>query len=61
MDDRETIIETGDGGAGAIVIGLVLVVLLVVGLIYYFGTNHRGETIEVPMPRVAVGVTPAGQ
>ena len=62
MVDRETIIETGDGGAGGIVAGLLIVALLVVGFFFFFGTNNSGrQTIDIDVPAVTVDVTPDGQ
>lgn len=61
MADRETIIETGDGGAAAIVAGLLVVALLVVGFFFYFGINGSSKTIDIDVPKVTVDVTPDGQ
>lgn len=62
MADRETIIETGDGGAAGIVAGLLVVALLVVGFFFFFGMNHSGsQTIDLDVPAVTVNVTPDGQ
>ena len=62
MVDRETIIETGDGGAAGIVAGLLVVALIVVGFFFYFGTNNSGsQTIDLDVPAVTVNVTPDGQ
>ena len=62
MVDRETIIETGDGGAAAIVAGMVFVALIVVGLFFFYGiTRETGQTISVEAPKVTVNVTPSGQ
>jgi hypothetical protein len=62
MADRETFIETGDGGAAGIVAGLLIVALVVVGLFFFFGTNHSGgRTIDLDVPAVTVNVTPDGQ
>ncbi|MEO7222286.1 MAG: hypothetical protein ABIY37_07420 [Devosia sp.] len=62
MADRETIIETGDGGAAGIVAGLVIVALLVVGFFFFFVWNKSGsQTIDVDIPAVTVDVTPDGQ
>lgn len=62
MVDRETIIETGDGGAAGIVAGLSIVALIVVGFFFYFGTNNSGsQTIDLDVPAVTVDVTPDGQ
>ncbi len=59
MVDRETIIETGDGGAAAIVAGLLIVAMLVVGFFFFFGMNNSGrQTIDVDIPAVTVSVTP---
>ncbi len=60
MADRETIIETGDGGAAAIVAGLLVVALIVVGFFFFFGINHSaaGRTITLDAPKVTVNVTP---
>jgi hypothetical protein len=56
MDDRNTFSDAGDGGAGAIVAGLVVVVLLVVGFFYFFGAPQRGEIVDVSLPKLAAGV-----
>ncbi|MBN9348900.1 MAG: hypothetical protein J0I48_22310 [Devosia sp.] len=62
MADRETIIETGDGGAAGIVAGLLVVALAVVGLFFFFGMNRPGsQTIDLDVPAVTVNVTPDGQ
>ena len=62
MADRETIIDTGDGGAAGIVAGLLVVALVVVGFFFYFGTMNGGsQTIDIDVPAVTVGVTPDGQ
>jgi hypothetical protein len=62
MVDRETIIETGDGGAAGIVAGLLVVALVVVGLFFFFGTSRNGsQTIDIDVPAVTVDVTPDGQ
>lgn len=62
MVDRETIIETGDGGAAGIVAGLLIVALVVVGLFFFFGTSHSGsQTIDLDIPAVTLKVTPDGQ
>jgi hypothetical protein len=62
MVDRETIIETGDGGAAGIVAGLLIVALLVVGFFFFFGMNRSGsQTVDLDVPAVTVDVTPDGQ
>ena len=62
MVDRETIIESGDGGAAGIVAGLLIVALIVVGIFFFFGTNNSGsKTIDLDVPAVTVNVTPDGQ
>ena len=62
MVDRETIIETGDGGAAGIVAGLLIVALLVVGFFFFFGLNRSSsQTIDIDVPAVTVDVTPDGQ
>jgi hypothetical protein len=62
MADRETIIETGDGGAAGIVAGLLVVALLVVGFFFLFGVNNSGsQTIDVDVPAVTIDVVPDGQ
>jgi hypothetical protein len=59
MVDRETIIETGDGGAAAIVAGLLVVALIIVGFFFFFGINQpSGRTITLDTPKVTVNVTP---
>lgn len=62
MADRETIIETGDGGAAGIVAGLVVVALVVVGLFFFSGVNNSGrQTIDLDVPALAGNVTSDGQ
>lgn len=62
MTDRETIIETGDGGAAGIVAGLLVVALVVVGFFFFFSMNRSGmQTIDIDVPAVSVKVTPDGQ
>lgn len=63
MADRETIIETGDGGAAGVVAGLLVVVAVVVALFVFFGMNNAngGRTIDIDVPAVTVDVTPDGQ
>lgn len=62
MVDRETIIETGDGGAAGIVAGLLIVALVVVGLFFFFGSSRSGsQTIDLDIPAVTLKVTPDGQ
>jgi hypothetical protein len=62
MADRETIIETGDGGAAGIIAGLIVVALIVIGFFFYFGVNGGGsQTIDLDVPAVTIDVTPDGQ
>jgi hypothetical protein len=62
MADRETIIETGDGGAAGVVAGLLIVALIVVGFFFYFGMNRSGsQTVDIDVPAVTVDVAPDGQ
>ena len=62
MADRETIIETGDGGAAAVIAGLLVVALLVVGFFIFSGFGTGGSrTIDIDVPKVTVDVTPDGQ
>ena len=61
MVDRETIIETGDGGAAGVVAGLLIVALVVVGLFFFFNANRSGsQTVDIDVPAVTVDVTPDG-
>jgi hypothetical protein len=61
MVDRETIIETGDGGAAGIVAGLLVVALVVVGMFFFFSMGNSGsQTIDLDIPAVTVDVTPDG-
>jgi hypothetical protein len=61
MPDRETIIETGDGGA-AVVAGMLAVVMIVVVAFFYFGIGHgTTKAIDIDVPKITVGVTPDGQ
>ena len=62
MADRETFIETGDGGAAGMVAGMLIVALVVVGLFFFFSVNNSGsQTIDLDIPAVTVNVTPDGQ
>jgi hypothetical protein len=62
MADRETIIETGDGGAAGVVAGLLVAVLIVVGFFFYFSMDgSRSQTVDIDVPAVTVDVTPDGQ
>jgi hypothetical protein len=63
MADREIIdIDVGDGGAAAIVAGLLVVALAVVALVFFLGPGHTPTTmIDVSAPKAVVSVAPAGQ
>ncbi len=63
MADRETFIETGDGGAAGIIAGLMVVAMVAVGLFFFFGVNDNSgsRTIDLDVPAVTVQVTPDGQ
>jgi len=62
MADRETYIETGDGGAAGIVAGMLIVALVVVGLVFFLSANNSGrQTIDLDVPAATVNVTPEGQ
>lgn len=62
MVDRETIIETGDGGAAGIIAGVLLVAIIAVGAFFFLTTNtNRGQTIDIDVPAVSVDVVPDGQ
>jgi hypothetical protein len=54
MVDRE-IMDTGDGGAAAIVAGLLAVALVVVGVFFFVSLNNSatGQTITVQVPATA--------
>ena len=59
MVDRETIIETGDGGAAGIVAGLLIVALLVVGFFFFFGIGGpSANVIDLDARPAAVGSAP---
>ena len=63
MADRETIIETGDGGAAGIVAGLLVVALIVVGLLFFFNVGNRGGAaiIDLDAPAATADAAPRGQ
>ena len=62
MVDRETIIETGDGGTAAMIAGVLVVALLIVGTLYYLSLgNGSSRTIDIDVPKITIGVTPDGQ
>jgi hypothetical protein len=60
MANRDTIIETGDGGAGAIVAGVVIVALIVLGFFLFANNNGGTRTLDVDVPAVTVDVQPDG-
>lgn len=59
MMERETIIETGDGGAAGFIAGMVLVAIVAIALFMYFG-GRGGDTFPLtqPAPAVTINVTP---
>ncbi len=61
MDDRE-IFDAGDGGAAAIVDGLLVVVLVVAGFLFLMtmGPSNSTTVIDVT-PKAPVSAAPAGQ
>ena len=60
MLDRETIGEPGDGGAGAIVAGLLAVALVIVGCFFFYSLNHNtSDPIDISVPKTSVA--PASQ
>ena len=61
MADRETIVETGGGGAG-IIAGIVIVALIVVLFFVLFSNGTGGSgTVDIDVPAVTVDVQPDGQ
>jgi hypothetical protein len=62
MADREYI-QTDDGGAAGIAIGLLVVVAAVIAMFFFFGMNSSGggRTIDIDIPAVTVDVQPDGQ
>lgn len=59
MLDRETTIEAGDGGAAAIVAGLLVVALVIVGLFFYFSLDHNTTApIDITVPHSTAGANP---
>jgi hypothetical protein len=62
MANRETFIETGDGGAAGIVAGLLIVALVVVGFFFFLSVNNSSrQTIDIDVPAVTISVTPDSQ
>jgi hypothetical protein len=62
MANRETFIETGDGGAAGIVAGLLIVALVVVGFVFFLSVNNSSrQTIDIDVPAVTISVTPDSQ
>lgn len=62
MADRETIIETGGGSGPAMIAGILLVVVLVLGFLWFVNNNGGGSgTVDVDVPAVNVDVVPDGQ
>lgn len=55
MTDRQMDGDTtGDGGAAAIVSGLLLAVLVVIGIFYFFSTRSADtNTIDIRPPRIS--------
>ena len=62
MADRE-FIQTDDGGAAGVAIGLLAVVAIVIALFFVFGmsSSSGGRTIDIDVPAVTVDVQPDGQ
>ena len=63
MADRETIIETRDGGSSVgLVAGIVFAVVVVLGIVWFLNNDGGGSgTVDVDVPAVSVDVTPDGQ
>lgn len=62
MSDRQMdSATTGDGGAAAIVSGLLLAVLVVFGLFYFFSFHADTNAIDIQPPRIAADGNAAGQ
>lgn len=62
MADRETIIETGDGGAAAAIAGLLVGAIIVVALFFFYGANaEHGKTINIDVPALTIDVAPDGK
>jgi hypothetical protein len=62
VTDRQVTVETGDGGAAAIIASALIVALTLVGFFYYYGLGRvSSNIIEVTPPNAAVSVAPEGQ
>jgi hypothetical protein len=62
--DHETVIVDNGGGSGVgIIAGIVAVVLIVLGFLWFFNGSNQGAggTIDVDVPAVSVNVQPDGQ
>lgn len=57
-----TIIDNGGGGSGAgIIAGIVLVLAVVAGILFFANMNGGSGTVDVDVPAVNVDVVPDGQ
>jgi hypothetical protein len=62
MADRETIIETGSGSGVGMIAGIVFVVAVVLGLLWFLSNQGGGSrTVDIDVPAVSVDVKPDGQ
>ena len=64
QDHETVIVDSGGGGSAAgIIAGIVAVVLIVLGFLWFFNGSNRGAggTIDVDVPAVSVNVQPDGQ
>ncbi|MFD2646805.1 hypothetical protein ACFSX5_03245 [Devosia albogilva] len=63
-NDRETfIVDRGSGGAGGVIVGII-VALALIGIAYLVFFNDAGGgsgTVDVDVPAVSVDVVPDGQ
>ncbi len=58
MSDRDTF-DPGDGGAAAIVAGLLVVVAVMVGIFFYIGFDTQSHAIDLDVKPVMVSSTTA--
>ena len=62
VTDRETAIETGDGGTAALVASLVVVALIAVGVLFFVDASHSsGQTITLGVPAATGKVVAAAK
>jgi hypothetical protein len=63
QDHETVIVDNGGNSTAGIIAGVVAVVLIVLGFLWFFNGSNQGTggTIDVDVPAVSVDVQPDGQ